>query len=224
MALPGLRSRLHDHFEVTHRFGAWTALALVWVNTVLFARARHPGTPTVAAVLETPTAWLLALTTAFALWPWLLLRRVPITVERPSDHAAIVHLDHDVVTEVGTTRADQPPPARRLAPLRRRPAGARAATGYRMVVSRAGDWTGAFVDDPPDHVWVRGLPAVGVANVRRLFDKVVFVVTGSGIGPGAEPPARRRDADEAGVDHAGSRAGPTATRSSTRCSPPSPTR
>ena len=53
-----------------------------------------------------------------------------------------------------------------------------------MVVSRAGDWTGAFIDDPPDPLWVRGLPAVGVANVRRLFTKVVFVVTGSGIGPG----------------------------------------
>ena len=33
-------------------------------------------------------------------------------------------------------------------------------------------------------MWVRGVPAVGVANVRRLFSKVVFVVTGSGIGPG----------------------------------------
>jgi hypothetical protein len=53
-----------------------------------------------------------------------------------------------------------------------------------MVVSRAGDWTGEFIDDTPTHVWVRGVPAVGVANVRRLFSKVVFVVTGSGSGPG----------------------------------------
>jgi hypothetical protein len=52
-----------------------------------------------------------------------------------------------------------------------------------MLVSRAGDWTGSFIDDPPAHVWVRGIPATGVANVRRLFNKVVFVVTGSGIGP-----------------------------------------
>jgi hypothetical protein len=183
MALPGLRSRLHDHFEVTHRFGAWTALALVWANTVLFARARHPGTPTVAAVLETPTAWLLAVTTGFALWPWLLLRRVPITVEQPSDHAAIVHLDHDIVTEVGTTRAISRHPLVGWHHFAVVPPAAERS-GYRMVVSRAGDWTGAFVDDPPGHVWVRGLPAVGVANVRRLFDRVVFVVTGSGIGPG----------------------------------------
>jgi len=55
--------------------------------------------------------------------------------------------------------------------------------GYRMLVSRAGDWTAEFVDNPPTHVWVRGLPAVGVANVRKLFTKVVLVATGSGIGP-----------------------------------------
>ena len=78
-ALPRFRSRCHDHFELIHRFGAWTALALVWVNTVLFAHARHPGTPIAAAVLETPLAWLLALTTTLALWPWLLLRKVAVT-------------------------------------------------------------------------------------------------------------------------------------------------
>jgi ferredoxin-NADP reductase len=32
-------------------------------------------------------------------------------------------------------------------------------------------------------VWVRGIPAVGVGNVRKLFTKVVLVATGSGIGP-----------------------------------------
>lgn len=183
LALPRLRTRWHDHFELTHRFGAWIALALVWVNTVLFARARHPGTPVPAAVLETPMAWLLALTTALALWPWLLLRRVPVTVERPSDHAVILHLGHDIATQVGTTRAISRHPLigwHHFAVVPPQPGRA----GYRMVVSRAGDWTGAFVDDPPDRVWVRGLPAVGVANVRRLFDRVVFVVTGSGIGPG----------------------------------------
>jgi ferredoxin-NADP reductase len=52
-----------------------------------------------------------------------------------------------------------------------------------MLVSRAGDWTAAFIDEPPTHVWVRGIPTVGVANVRKLFTKVVIVATGSGIGP-----------------------------------------
>ena len=36
-----------------------------------------------------------------------------------------------------------------------------------------------MIDEPPTHVWVRGIPAVGVANVRKLFTKVVVVATGS---------------------------------------------
>jgi ferredoxin-NADP reductase len=52
-----------------------------------------------------------------------------------------------------------------------------------MTVSRAGDWTAEMIDNPPAHVWVRGIPTVGVINVKELFSKVVIVTTGSGIGP-----------------------------------------
>jgi ferredoxin-NADP reductase len=52
-----------------------------------------------------------------------------------------------------------------------------------LAVSRAGDWTARFIDDPPRSVWVRGAPVAGIANVRTLFTRVVFVATGSGIGP-----------------------------------------
>ena len=57
-------------------------------------------------------------------------------------------------------------------------------TGYRLLISRAGDWTGRFIDDPPTHVWVRGTPVVApMAKVALLYERVVYVVTGSGIGP-----------------------------------------
>ena len=52
-----------------------------------------------------------------------------------------------------------------------------------MVISRAGGWTSSFIDNPPTHVWVKGIPTVGVANAKRLFNRVLYVVTGSGIGP-----------------------------------------
>ena len=56
--------------------------------------------------------------------------------------------------------------------------------GYRLLISRAGDWTGRFIDDPPTHVWVRGVPvAAPMAKVATLYERVVYVVTGSGIGP-----------------------------------------
>jgi hypothetical protein len=57
-------------------------------------------------------------------------------------------------------------------------------SGYRILVSRAGDWTGRFIDDPPSHLWVRGTPvAAPMAKVSVLYERIVCVVTGSGIGP-----------------------------------------
>lgn len=55
--------------------------------------------------------------------------------------------------------------------------------GYSLVVSRAGDWTGQRIADPPKKLWVRGIPCFGVLRIVPLFKRVVFVATGSGIGP-----------------------------------------
>lgn len=182
MALPRLRAAQHDRFEVTHRFCGWAALVLVWINTLLFVNAGRGDQSLVSALLHEPSFWLVVLSAVLAIWPWLLLRRVPISFERPSSHAVVLRLDHGGIPAVGTTR-----------PISRRPfvgwhhfANVPAApgdSGYRMLVSRAGDWTTEMIDEPPTHVWVRGIPAVGVANVRKLFTKVVVVATGSGIGP-----------------------------------------
>lgn len=181
MALPRLRAAQHDRFEVTHRFCGWAALVLVWINTLLFVNAGRGDQWLGSALLGEPAFWLVVSSAALAIWPWLLLRRVPITYERPSSHAVILHLDHGVTPAIGTTR-----------PISRRPfvgwhhfanvPAASGDSGYRMLIC-AGDWTAGVIDAPPTHVWVRGIPAVGVANVRKLFTKVVIVATGSGIGP-----------------------------------------
>jgi hypothetical protein len=168
-AAPVVRSRAHNVFENTHRFGGWTAIGLFWALTA------EAGAP----------AWrvaVLALLTASVASPWLRLRRVPVTVERPSSHAAIVGFDHGVTpafaSAVGISRS----------PLREWHAFATMTTpgrsGYRLLVSRAGDWTGRFIDDPPSHLWVRGTPvAAPMAKVSVLYERIVCVVTGSGIGP-----------------------------------------
>jgi hypothetical protein len=182
MALPRLRAAQHDRFEVTHRFCGWAALVLVWINTMLFVDGNREDESLGAALVAAPAFWLVALTAASAIWPWLLLRRVPVRHTRPSSHAVILRLDHGVTPAVGTTRPISRHPLVGWHHFANVPA-APGTMGYRMLVSRAGDWTSAFVDEPPSHVWVRGLPTVGVANVRKLFTKVVLVATGSGIGP-----------------------------------------
>lgn len=52
-----------------------------------------------------------------------------------------------------------------------------------MLISRAGKWTAGVIDQPPTTVWVRGIPKADVTTVARLFNKVVWIATGSGIAP-----------------------------------------
>lgn len=182
LATPKFRTKHHDVFEASHRFGTWLVLALAWTNTMILAKLQTPAKSFLDALLSSPIFWMVAISTLLAAWPWLLLRRVPVTVAKPSSHAAVVKLNHGYVPLVGTTRSISRHPLFGWHPFACVPA-AEGELGYRMVISRAGGWTSNFIDNPPSHVWVKGIPTVGVANAKRLFNRVLYVVTGSGIGP-----------------------------------------
>jgi hypothetical protein len=177
VAAPPLRARLHDGFEKTHRFGGWAALSLLWAQTAVL-RASEGG---VAALLRSPSVWLLAVLTVSIALPWLRLRRVPVIIERPSSHVALVHFNHGVTPFAGSSTAVSRSPLMEWHSFANVPAPGRA--GFRLTISRAGDWTGSFIDDAPPRVWVKGITTAGVANIETLFTKVVYVATGSGIGP-----------------------------------------
>ena len=164
-AFPPLRRRFHNTFERVHRYGGWSALALLWVQTVLLGGALWP---------------LAVLTVSIAL-PWLRLRRVPVSIERPSSHVALVRFDYGVTPFAGSSTAISRSPLVEWHSFANVPAPGQE--GFRLTISRAGDWTASFIDDAPSHVWVKGIPTAGVANIEKLFRKVVYVATGSGIGP-----------------------------------------
>ena len=42
------------------------------------------------ALVAAPSFWLVVLSVLLTVWPWLLLRCVPISCERPSSHAVVV--------------------------------------------------------------------------------------------------------------------------------------
>jgi hypothetical protein len=57
-------------------------------------------------------------------------------------------------------------------------------SGFRLLISRAGDWASRFIDDPPSHLRVRGVPTrAPMAAIEAMYRRVLCVVTGSGIGP-----------------------------------------
>ncbi|QDY08042.1 hypothetical protein FJK98_13450 [Micromonospora sp. HM134] len=173
-ALPPVRSRRHDLFERTHRLGGWAALLLLWAQAGFLA-----GGP-VALATSAPGVVLAVLTVSIAL-PWLRLRRVPVVVHRPSSHVALVHFDHGVTPFPGSSTAVSRSPLWEWHSFANVPTPGRS--GFRLTVSRAGDWTGRFVDDPPRRLWVKGISTAGVANIETLFRRVLYVATGSGIGP-----------------------------------------
>lgn len=55
--------------------------------------------------------------------------------------------------------------------------------GFSVLVSNAGDWTQKIIRSTPTQIWTRGLPQYGVLRVAGLFNPVIIVATGSGIGP-----------------------------------------
>lgn len=174
-AIGPLRAKYHNRFELIHRFAGWTLLALFWAHSLSLAR------DTGEEFTASPAFWLLCLITLSIASPWLTLKKVPVKVTKPSNHAVVLKFDYGDTPFPGSSNAIS------LNPLREWHSFANIPTpgecGYRLVVSRAGDWTGRFIENPPDHVWVKGITTSGVARIEVLFKKVVYIGTGSGIGP-----------------------------------------
>lgn len=177
---PTFRAKHHDLFERVHRFGGWSLSTLFWIGALLLADERRGTSSLLKALAGTPTVWVLVVTTTSSLIPWLLLRRIPIEVTRPSSHVALVKAGQSRPM-AGSTRSIARHPLQQWHSFAVVPTP--GAPGFRMAVSRAGDWTADFIDNPPSHIWVRGIATAGMANYGTVFRKVVYVVTGSGIGP-----------------------------------------
>ena len=179
-ARPSFRAKQHDLFERVHRFGGWALSAMFWIGAVLLSNEGRGANPLPTALAGTPTVWVLLLTTISSLVPWMLLRRIPIEVVRPSSHVALVRAGRSRPM-AGSTRSISRHPLKQWHSFAVIPTP--GAPGFRMAISRAGDWTGDFIDNPPTHIWVRGVATAGMANYGTVFRRVVYVVTGSGIGP-----------------------------------------
>ena len=181
MALPAIRGRYHNHFELIHRLGGWSSLLLFWLQTILVTRDMHSTESLGPVLLSGPSFWLLGLITFSIILPWLRLRKVAVDISRPSSHVAVARFDYGVKPFAGSSTALSCNPLREWHSFANIPAP--NESGFRLTISRAGDWTGRFIDNMPSHVWVKAIPTAGVGNVDQLFKRVLWVATGSGIGP-----------------------------------------
>lgn len=179
-AHPTMRAKYHDKFEFIHRGAGWTALALFWVQTVVFTNDVRGFKTLGQALAESPGFWLLLIATLSVILPWLNLRKVTVRADILSQHAVRLYFTYTNPT-VGT--------AIRLSerPLLDWHAFATIAKPnekeFSVLVSNAGDWTSRQIKIGPTKLWVRGVPACGVLRIVPLFRSIVLVATGSGIGP-----------------------------------------
>jgi len=181
MAKPSIRQKFHNSFEVVHRFGGWFSLAMFWVVALSFVNDTHTDASLLNALVKSPVFWSILLVTFSIALPWMRLRRVPVRFERPSDHVVLANFDYGVTPFAGSSTTISRSPLTEWHSFANVPAPGQS--GYRLTISRAGDWTGRLIDDLPSHVWVKGIPTAGVGNVDQLFRRVVWIATGSGIGP-----------------------------------------
>jgi hypothetical protein len=184
MAHPSIRSRWHNQWEWSHRFAGWTAVAIIWAQTILLMikAARAKGHYLGLALVANPAFWLLLIITLLFIYPWLLVRRRKVRAEKLSSHAVRLWFDSEkrLPTCVGTRLSDNP--------LRENHGFATIPNpdnkpGFSVLVSHAGDWTRNTITHPPKHIWTRGAFTAGVLRVALLFRPVIIVATGSGIGP-----------------------------------------
>ncbi|KAK2752695.1 hypothetical protein FQN54_008073 [Arachnomyces sp. PD_36] len=188
-AWPPFRKSHHNAFEVIHRLVGWTAVILIWIQTGLSARDKrmyfYPSTGIGTILITDPTFWLLITITCSIITSWLFLKKVDIDAEVLSDHAVRLHFDYTVPVNGSFTRLSQRPlfewhsfatvPAPDIENGRQ--------PGYSLVVSNAGDWTKDKIMNPPKKIWARGVPTCGVMRIATLFNRLVIIGTGSGIGP-----------------------------------------
>jgi hypothetical protein len=109
-AWPLIRKKHYDIFELVHRFGGWTVLAIIWVQTVLFINdTRRPSIPLGRVCIASPNIWLLAVATTSIFTSWLSLRQVPVEAEVLSDHAVRLHFDYAITVNGTFTRVSESP-------------------------------------------------------------------------------------------------------------------
>ncbi len=180
MSLPPIRSQFHNLFEQVHRWGGGCALLLFWVQILLINNPLSSNQTMISSVLNTPALWMLIMMTLSISLPWLRLKKVNIEVNRLSRRVALVTFDHGVTPFVGSSFAISRTPLKDWHAFNN--ITTPKSSGFRLLISKAGDWTGEFIENPPPQIWIKGIPTAGVAYLEGLFKRVVYVTTGAGIG------------------------------------------
>ncbi|RZC74288.1 hypothetical protein C5167_049771 [Papaver somniferum] len=178
-AFPLVRHLHHNVFERTHRFAGWTSLLLVWVFIVL-TNSYEPYQKTndfsSSRFIKTQEFWITLVITIVIILPWLTVRRVPVRISTPSNHASIIKFEGGI--KAGILGRISPSPFSEWHAFGIISDG---KNEHMMLAGAVGDFTKTLVSNPPSHLWVRGVHFAGLPYLVNMYERVVLVATGSGI-------------------------------------------
>lgn len=147
------------------RFGGWLAIGAFWGLLVLLCKEaqattdhRHFGW----IIATHPVFWMLVVITLCLVLPWYKLRRVPVEVERLSDHAIRLSFKYQTTVPLCSAPRITDHPLKEWHAFASIPRAAENGGGFSLLVSRAGDWTKKIIDNPPTHLYKRGWLTRGV--------------------------------------------------------------
>lgn len=190
--LPWLRRKHHNVFERTHRFAGWAAILALWIHTIIGALGDNQK------VYKQPSLYLLALTTLLLILPWLRIRRIPVEVEEMSDRQVMLLFSYDDMPPMSTMRFSLQPllewhafatiPASHASPPSQQQLQASGSSKTKrrsasIIVAKAGDWTEQIIRNTPKYIYMRDLPTFNFLKGVRMFERVLLIATGAGIGP-----------------------------------------
>ncbi|TVY44669.1 Adenylate-forming reductase [Lachnellula occidentalis] len=181
MAYPAIRAKLHNAFEIVHRLAGWSSLALLWTLTVLDTDLRRRSSQTLSSALfGSANIWLLFIATFSIIITWTNCRKVKVHSEQLSKHALRIKFDYATPSPGTTIRLSSSPLFEWHAFATWAQPGQK---GFSLIISNAGDWTKALINNPPREIWARRTPTCGVLRIAPMFRSVLLVATGSGIAP-----------------------------------------
>jgi ferredoxin-NADP reductase len=179
------RHARHESFEVVHRYGGWTALAILTGLVIQQAAASLPPDTAIVAVLAQPSTQLLMVVLALVVDPWVGVKRVRCEILTVTDQVVIVALPgrRSRGEFVRVSREGREWHCFAVAT-----SGREGANRYCLVIRRAGDWTERLARDvqrgqPPTRLLVRRMRGCGFMYHAQTYTRALIVATGAGIGP-----------------------------------------
>lgn len=105
LSYPLIRANAHDVWEMSHRYGGWSAVGTAWAQlfVLVFAEANTAISDEFKhqlgrALVTTPAFWMLQALTGLIIYRWLRTRKRGFEAEELSDHTIRLQFNHRKVS------------------------------------------------------------------------------------------------------------------------------